>query len=106
MKGRKCHFTVNVYRQLSCFYKGTVQNPNSVMCSVAIFQTSKDGYRRGDRRLVNMHLLETSLKRSVLLHVLSVLIKGRCTNAAELSPAIKRATSTGAYASQVTQLVF
>ena len=68
-----------------CADKSIVEDLHAVVDLVAFLQAAEDGNRVFYRRFIHQHGLETALKSSVLLDVLSVLLEGRCTDAVKLA---------------------
>ena len=76
---------VSVGQSRAC-YKSAVRDPYSVMDLEFLLETSQDRNGIFDCRLVNEHLLETSLKSRILLDILSVFVKRCSAYAVELAP--------------------
>lgn len=72
-------------RKLSSCDESTIVDPDTVMDFVLLPDSTENRNSLGDRRLVDEYLGEPPLERRILLDVLPVLRKCRCTDAAELT---------------------
>ena len=77
-------------RQRGCRDDRRVGDLDLVMHLVALLQAAQDRYRVLDRRLVDQHLLETTLERRVLLDVLAVLVERGGAHAVQLAAGERR----------------
>jgi hypothetical protein len=93
--------------------EGVVGDRHAVVLLVALAEALEDLHRVGDRRLVNLDLLEATLEGGVALEVLAVLVERRRADRLELTPrqgrlqdrgSVDRALG-GAGADQVVELV-
>ena len=66
-------------------HNSLVLDTHLVVVLVAVAQTTQDGHRVLDRRLIDHHLLETALQGLVLLKVFLVFVEGCRTNRTQLT---------------------
>ena len=72
-------------RQLRRQHQRRVVDPHAVVTLVTVLQPAQNAHRVLHARLAHVHLLETTLKRRVLLHVLLVLLQSRRADHAQLT---------------------